>query len=85
MDASVGGKTGVNVPQGAYYVMADCSRLPGNNGWDRARALLARTGIAAVPGEAFFRDQRSATILRFCFGKTDADLNEACHRLAKLD
>jgi aminotransferase len=73
-----------SVPEGAYYVLADCSRLPGSSGWDRARHLLAATGVAAVPGEAFFHDERAATMLRFCFGKTDADLEEACHRLARL-
>ncbi|MFN2375122.1 MAG: pyridoxal phosphate-dependent aminotransferase [Candidatus Binatia bacterium] len=70
-----------HVPEGAYYVLADASRLPGSSGMDRAMHLLARTGMATVPGNAFHTDGRGHELLRFCFGKTDADLDEACRRL----
>jgi aminotransferase len=43
------------VPRGAYYVLADASHLPGENAALKARALLARTGVASVAGSAFFR------------------------------
>jgi aminotransferase len=72
------------VPEGAYYALADLSRLPGATGKERAMELLARTGVATVPGEAFFRGPEAARLTRFCFGKTDADLAEACRRLEKL-
>jgi aminotransferase len=42
------------VPQGAYYVLADVSRLPGTSSKEKAMHLLAVTGVASVPGEAFF-------------------------------
>jgi aminotransferase len=45
--------------------------------------LLRRSGVAAVPGEAFFRGAGGHHLARFCFGKTDADLAEACRRLQK--
>lgn len=73
------------VPQGAYYVLADVSRLPGTTGKERVMHLLRRTGVAAVPGEAFFRGPEGHRVARFCFGKTDADLDEACARLERLD
>ncbi len=73
-----------SVPQGAYYVLADASALPGVNSKDRAMALLQRAGVAAVPGAAFFHDDAGETILRFCFAKTEADLSEACRRLRAL-
>jgi len=72
------------VPEGAYYVLADASRLPGATGMDRALHLLRETGCAAVPGEAFHSGGRGHHLLRFCFGKTDADLDEACRRLRGL-
>src|SRR5258706_3153378 len=76
------------VPQGSYYVLADASALPGTNGKQRAMALLEQTGVAAVPGEAFFHEEHGknggASLLRFCFAKTDTDLAEACTRLQKL-
>ncbi len=72
------------VPQGAYYVLADVSRLPGNSGKERAMHLLDKTGVAGVPGEAFFTGPEGAHFIRFCYAKTDADLDEVCRRLARL-
>ena len=72
------------VPQGAYYVLADAKRIPGANASERARNLLRATGVAAVPGSAFFRPGLGNHLLRFCFGKRPSDLDEACDRLRKL-
>lgn len=72
------------IPQGSYYVLADVSRLPGTNGKDRAMHLLDKTGVAGVPGEAFFTGPAGAQFIRFCYAKTDADLDEACRRLERL-
>lgn len=72
-------------PQGAYYILADVSSLPGHTSKDRAMFLLARTGVAAVPGSAFFHGPEGETFVRLCYAKTDAELEEACRRLAKLD
>ena len=72
------------VPQGAYYVLADLSRLPGGTSKDRAMTLLDKTGIASVPGDAFYRGPEGHELARFCFGKTDEDLDEACRRLESL-
>jgi aminotransferase len=73
-----------SVPQGAYYVLADVSRLPGKSGKARAMHLLDQTGIAGVPGEAFFTSADGHRFMRFCFAKTDADLDEACRRIEQL-
>ncbi|MFO0705861.1 MAG: aminotransferase class I/II-fold pyridoxal phosphate-dependent enzyme [Nitrospira sp.] len=73
-----------SIPQGAYYVLADATRLPGKTGKERAMALLQTIGLAGVPGEAFFSDQEGARFLRFSYAKTQPDLDEACRRLAKL-
>ena len=70
-----------HVPDGAYYVLADASRLPGTTGMDRAMHLLRATKLATVPGDAFHTGGRGHDMLRFCFGKTDDDLDEACRRL----
>lgn len=72
------------VPQGAYYVLADASSLWGGSGLERALHLLERTGIASVPGEAFFDGGKGGDLLRFCFGKTDEDLTRACAQLQRL-
>ena len=72
------------VPAGAYYVLARVDRLPGETAAQKARHLLARTGVAAVAGSAFFRPGRGEDLLRFCFAKKDDDLDDACARLRRL-
>jgi aminotransferase len=72
------------VPQGSYFALADLSRIPGRSGLERALELLRRTGVACVPGEAFFSGPQAQRLGRFCFGKTQPDLDEACRRLARL-
>jgi aminotransferase len=72
------------VPPGAYYILARAARLPGKTAAQKARHLLAATGVAAVAGSAFFRPGRGEDLLRFCFAKQDAELDEACDRLRRL-
>lgn len=72
------------VPAGAYYIMASVDHLPGATAAEKARHLLKTTGVAAVAGSAFFRPGRGENLLRFCFAKQDAELDEACARLRKL-
>jgi len=72
------------IPQGAYYVLANISRLPGKNSKDRAMYLLHKTGVACVPGEAFYHDDSGEHLARFCFAKEDHILDEACQRLSQL-
>ena len=72
------------IPQGAYYVLADVIRLPGSTGKERAMYLLEKTGVAGVPGEAFFQGAIGASYIRFSFAKTDVDLDVACERLQSL-
>jgi aminotransferase len=73
-----------SIPAGAYYVLADASRLPGETAAIKSRHLLAATGVASVAGSAFFRPGRGENLLRFCFAKKDHDLDDACERLRRL-
>jgi aminotransferase len=70
-----------HVPDGAYYILAEAHNLPGRTAAEKARALLAETGVAAVAGSAFFRAGGGEDLLRFCFSKKDGELAEACRRL----
>ena len=72
------------VPQGAYYVLADATQLPGDNGKERAMHLLRKTGVAGVPGEAFFPGPEGSRYIRFSYAKTDTDLDEACRRISRF-
>ena len=72
-----------HVPQGAYYILADISAIPGASSKERAMNLLRQTGIACVPGEAFYHDNAGEQLARFCFAKEDTILDNACLRIAK--
>jgi aminotransferase len=75
-----------HVPPGAYYIMSGTGSLKGRNAAEKSRDLLARTGVASVAGSAFFRagSEPGEELLRFCFAKRDADLEDACNRLRAL-
>ena len=74
-----------HIPDGAYYVLADVSRIPGTTGKERAMHILQKTGVASVPGGAFYHDRRGEKMVRFCFAKEDAVLDEAICRIQLLD
>lgn len=76
------------VPEGAYYVLADVSGVPGQDAKAKARRLLQDTGVAAVAGSAFFAadergENRGDHLLRFCYAKKPEELAKACQRLRK--
>jgi aminotransferase len=73
-----------SIPQGAYYVLADVTNLPGATAREKARTLLRNTGVAAVAGTAFFAGGRGENLIRFCFAKRDEDLERACAMLRTL-
>jgi aminotransferase len=73
-----------SIPRGAYYVLADASRLPGTTGKERAMFLLETIGLAGVPGEAFFSGADGRQFIRFSYAKIDSDIDDACRRLARL-
>jgi len=75
------------IPDGAYYILASTGGLKGRNAAEKARDLLARTGVAAVAGSAFFRQGsgEGEELLRFCFAKKDAELQDGCARLRGLN
>jgi aminotransferase len=69
-----------SVPQGAYYMLA---KIPDDFRDDReaAQALLETSRVASVPGSAFFASETGKRMLRFCFAKDFASLEEACNRI----
>jgi len=72
------------IPEGTYYVLADASRLPGTTSKEKAMYFLSKTGVAGVPGDAFFHGAEGTNVIRFCFAKSDQELEEACRRIERL-
>jgi aminotransferase len=73
-----------HVPSGAYYALADISHLPGDDSHQRAMHLLRETGVACVPGRAFWNSDKGQGLARFCFAKRWPELEEACRRLEQF-
>jgi aminotransferase len=72
------------IPEGSYYVLADTSHLPGATARERAMYILRHTGVASVPGSAFYHGDGGESLVRFCFAKENDVLSEACERLMNL-
>lgn len=69
------------IPEGAYYVLANIGRLGCDTSRAAAMQLLEQAGIASIPGSAFFTTAEGETLSRFCFARDDATLDDACQRL----
>jgi aminotransferase len=75
----------LNLPQGAYYVMAGIGAFGATDDVEFARHLVREVGVATVPGSSFFRDKKLGRgYIRFCFCKRDETLGEAAKRLRVL-
>jgi len=72
-------------PTGAYYVMADFSRLGFDDDRLFAEFLVKKAGVAAVPGSSFYVDPADGRRrIRFNFCKRHETLDAAAARLARL-
>jgi N-succinyldiaminopimelate aminotransferase len=65
--------------QGTYFVNVDL----GEGADDAAfcQKLVAEAGVAAIPVSAFYAENHVRSVVRFCFAKTFATLDEAAKRL----
>ncbi len=80
---------GVHLPEGAYYILADYSRLPiPQAGWDSTRFahwLTTEAGVAVVPGTTFYGlPGYGEHTVRFAFPKHLETLAEAGRRLERM-
>src|SRR6266480_7887534 len=72
-------------PQGAYYVLADCSGVSDLPDDEFSYWLTKEIGVAPVPGSSFFsRPELGRRLVRFAFCKTEEMLAEAARRLARV-
>lgn len=79
-----------NVPQGAYYVIADISaRFPGKTSGEVADYLVETAKVAGVPASDFLgpevmNDATRSTFLRFSYSVPDEMIERAAEGLARL-
>jgi aminotransferase len=70
-------------PQGAYYVMVDCSAFGVENDQEFCRWMAREIGVAAVPGSSFFHEPVHH-LIRLHFSRSEEVLSETGRRLQKL-
>ena len=70
-------------PQGAYYVMVDCTAYGVKNDREFCRWMAKEVGVAAVPGSSFFHEPVNH-LIRLHFSRSEEILDEIGKRLKKL-
>lgn len=68
---------------GTYFVVADIRGVAesGEGDAEFCRRLTEEAGVAAIPVSAFYADDAPQHLIRFCFSKRDALLDDAVARL----
>jgi aspartate/methionine/tyrosine aminotransferase len=70
-------------PQGAYYVMVDCSAFGVTDDNEFCRWMAKEVGVAAVPGSSFFHEPVNH-LIRLHFSRSEEILAETGKRLKQL-
>jgi aminotransferase len=74
-----------DVPQGAYYVLADYRGVFGDvSPYDAVMKMIDTIGVNAVPGDLFFAAPDGVRCMRFQFAVERAVLEQAAERLRSL-
>ena len=67
--------------QATYFLNVDLAPLGIADDAAFCRRLVAEAGVAAIPVSAFYADGSMRSVIRFCFAKTAATLDEALRRV----
>lgn len=75
----------VTIPQGAYYLMINFSKLNFENDQEAADFLLEKAKVATVTGRSFFaHPEHGKHLLRICFALDEAKLDLAMTQLQAI-
>ena len=69
---------------GSYFQLYSYSELSDETEKDFAIRLTKEFKVTAIPTSVFYKTETDNKVLRFCFVKKEATLNEAVNRLMKL-
>ena len=70
--------------EGSYFQCVDYASISDESEEAFCRRLTREIGVAAIPLSAFYPGGFEQRIVRFCFAKKDATLEQALERLARL-
>ena len=70
--------------QGTFFQILDYSAITNEDDISYAKRLTQDIGVASIPVSVFCKHDFDLRLLRFCFAKDDATLEEAAARLCQL-
>ncbi|MFV8356359.1 methionine aminotransferase [Flavobacterium sp. XS1P32] len=70
--------------EGTYFQVASYAAISNENDVDFCKRLIKEDGVAAIPISTFYADGKDLKLIRFCFAKDNATLEEAAKRLCAI-
>ncbi|GAB3507632.1 pyridoxal phosphate-dependent aminotransferase [Spirosoma knui] len=70
--------------EGSFFQTVSYTNITDEPDYDLALRLTHEIGVASIPVSVFYNQKNDYKILRFCFAKDDAVLQEAAERLSRL-
>lgn len=70
--------------QGSYFQLMKYDRISAEGDKDFAIRMTKEFGVAVIPVSAFYQDGKDDHVIRFCFAKKQATLEQAAARLQQI-
>lgn len=70
--------------QGSYFQLMKYDRISDEGDKDFAIRMTKEFGVAVIPVSAFYQDGKDDHVIRFCFAKKQATLEQAATRLQQI-
>lgn len=70
--------------EGTYFQVASYASISNKNDVDFCKWLITEHGVAAIPISTFYANGKDLKLIRFCFAKDNATLEEASKRLCAI-
>ena len=70
--------------EGTYFQVVSYAAISSENDVDFCKRLIVEHGVAAIPISTFYADGKDLKLIRFCFAKDNATLEEAAKRLCAI-
>jgi methionine aminotransferase len=70
--------------EGTYFQVVSYEAISNENDVDFCKRLITEHGVAAIPISTFYENGKDLHLIRFCFAKDNATLEEAAKRLCAV-
>jgi methionine aminotransferase len=70
--------------EGTYFQVVSYASISDEADVDFCKRLIIEHGVAAIPISTFYADKKDLKLIRFCFAKDNATLEEAAKRLCAI-